>query len=185
MILLIDNYDSFAHNLARYLRRLGQQVIVVRNDAIDVDAIRQLAPQAIVLSPGPCTPSEAGSTLEIVTELHTEIPLLGICLGHQTIAAALGANIVTAETPMHGRTSVIKHDGSDLFAGLPAEFSICRYHSLVVDPDSLPEALSISATCEDATIMAISHRHLPVYGLQFHPEAILESGGQWLVRSLR
>jgi len=177
MILLIDNYDSFAHNLARYLRRLGQDVEVARNDAIDVPTIRQLGPQAIVLSPGPCTPNEAGCALEIVRELHTELPLLGICLGHQTIAAAVGARIIRANLPMHGRTSVICHQQSDLFAGLPKRLTVCRYHSLVVDPTSLPNELRTTATCADGTIMAIEHRRYPVFGLQFHPEAILTQHG--------
>jgi len=133
MILLIDNYDSFAHNLARYLQRLGQQVEVVRNDAINVAGVLRLAPQAIVFSPGPCTPDEAGCSLDVVRQLHTEIPMLGICLGHQTIAAALGAKIVRATTAMHGRTSVIEHRGTELFEGISSTFTVCRYHSLVVD----------------------------------------------------
>ncbi|MEM8944062.1 MAG: aminodeoxychorismate/anthranilate synthase component II [Planctomycetota bacterium] len=177
MILLIDNYDSFAHNLARYLRRLGQEVTIKRNDAVDVPAIRALAPQAIVLSPGPCTPNEAGCSLEAVRELHTTTPLLGICLGHQTIAAALGASVVRAKAPMHGRTSLINHDGTGLFEGLPNRLTVCRYHSLVVDRTSLPEDLMANATCDDGTIMALQHRRFPVFGLQFHPEAILTEHG--------
>ncbi len=183
MILLIDNYDSFAHNLARYLRRLGQSVEVVRNDAIDVAAVHRLNPQAIVLSPGPCTPDEAGCTLEIVRELHTQLPILGICLGHQTIAAALGAKIVQASTPMHGRTSGVEHDESELFRGIPPKFTVCRYHSLVVDPASMPGELQTLATCADGTIMALRHRTQPVFGLQFHPEAILTECGFELLRN--
>lgn len=183
MILLIDNYDSFAHNLARYFQRLGQQVEVARNDAVDVAAIRQLAPQALVLSPGPCTPHEAGNTLDIVCQLHAELPMLGICLGHQTIAAALGAKIVRATTPMHGRTSVVEHDGTELFEGIPSSFTVCRYHSLVVDPDSLPADLQTTTTCADGTIMALRHRSLPLFGLQFHPEAILTEHGFELLRN--
>ena len=181
MILLIDNYDSFAHNLARYLRRLGQVVSVVRNDAIDVASIRQLAPQAIVLSPGPCTPSEAGCSLEVVRQFHTELPILGICLGHQTIGAALGGKIIRANTPMHGRTSRIQHDRSNLFDAVPSPMTVCRYHSLVVDPTSLPPSLHATATCEDGTMMALQHGDYPVYGLQFHPEAILTEHGYRLL----
>ncbi len=184
MILLIDNYDSFAHNLARYFQRLGQQVQVARNDALDVESIRRLAPQAIILSPGPCTPAEAGNTLDIVRQLYTELPLLGICLGHQTIAAALGANIVRATTPMHGRTSLVKHFKGDLlFEGIPTSFTVCRYHSLVVEPTSLPDELKTTATCPDGTIMALRHRTHPVFGLQFHPEAILTEHGFELLRN--
>jgi len=182
MILLIDNYDSFAHNLARYLRRLGQDVEVVRNDAVDVAAIGRLGPQAIVLSPGPCTPDEAGCSLDVVRELHTELPMLGICLGHQVIAQSLGAKIVRANTPMHGRTSRVAHDQSELFTGVPNPLSVCRYHSLVVDPATLPELLVTTATCEDGTIMALRHRELPVFGLQFHPEAILTEHGFTLLQ---
>jgi len=183
LLLLIDNYDSFAHNLARYFQRLGQQVEVARNDAVDVDSIRQLAPQAIVLSPGPCTPEEAGNTLDIVRQLHSELPMLGICLGHQTIAAALGAKIVRATTPMHGRTSVVEHHGTEMFEDIPSSFTVCRYHSLVVDPESLPDELKATATCKGGTIMALQHRSLPVFGLQFHPEAILTEHGFELLRN--
>lgn len=181
MILLIDNYDSFAHNLARYLRRLDQDVKVVRSDAIEISAIRQLAPQAIVLSPGPCTPNEAGCSLEVVRQFHTKLPILGICLGHQAIAAALGAQIVRAKTPMHGRTSRVRHDRSALFDAVPSPLTVCRYHSLVVDPSSLPSELHPTATGEDGTIMALQHRDHPVYGLQFHPEAILTEHGYRLL----
>ncbi len=183
MILLIDNYDSFAHNLARYFERLGQAVKVVRNDAVDVAGIRQLAPQAIVLSPGPCTPDEAGCSLDVVRQLHAELPLLGICLGHQTIAAALGANIVRANTPMHGRTSTVEHQKTDLFEGIPSSFTVCRYHSLTVDPATMPDELQTTATCGDGTIMALRHRSHPVFGLQFHPEAILTQHGFELLRN--
>lgn len=183
MILLLDNYDSFAHNLARYLRRLGQTVEVVRNDAIDVAGVRQLAPQAIVISPGPCTPTEAGNSLEIVRQLHTDFPMLGICLGHQTIAAALGATIIRAEQPMHGRTSPIEHDSTGLFANLPTPLTVCRYHSLVVDPPTMPSDLPTTAACADGTIMAFRHRTLPLFGLQFHPEAILTEHGFDLLRN--
>lgn len=183
MILLIDNYDSFAHNLARYFRRLDQEVNVVRNDAIDVHGVEQLAPKAIVFSPGPCTPTEAGCSLDIARLLHSKLPMLGICLGHQTIAAALGASIVRANTPMHGRTSVIEHVGSSLFADVPTPLTVCRYHSLVVDPTSLPEEIDVTAHCDDGTIMALQHQDLPVFGLQFHPEAILTEHGYRLLHN--
>jgi anthranilate synthase/aminodeoxychorismate synthase-like glutamine amidotransferase len=181
MILLIDNYDSFAHNLARYFRRLGQTTRVVRNDAIDAAEVRRAGPQAVVLSPGPCTPQEAGCSLEIVRELHTELPILGICLGHQAIAAALGAKIVRAQQPMHGRTSLVEHFGGPLFQDLPSPLVACRYHSLVVEPDSLPSELKVIATGEDGTIMAIEHVRYPVFGLQFHPEAVLTEHGYRLL----
>ncbi len=177
MILLVDNYDSFAHNLARYFRRLGQTTEVVRNDAIDAAAIRAAKPQAVVLSPGPCTPQEAGCSLEIVRELYAELPILGICLGHQAIAAALGGRIVRAEQPMHGRTSLVEHFRAPLFHDVPSPLVACRYHSLVVEPDSLPSELRVTATGEDGTIMAIEHVRYPVFGLQFHPEAVLTEHG--------
>ncbi len=183
MILLIDNYDSFVHNLARYFQRLGQETIVVRNDAIHVDSIRRMAPQAIILSPGPCTPNEAGNSLDIVRSLHTEYPMLGICLGHQTIAAAMGATIVRAESPMHGRTSEVKHDQSQLFDNIPSPFQVCRYHSLVVQPGSLPPSLRSIATTDIDTIMAIAHDVFPVYGVQFHPESALTRYGYQLLKN--
>jgi anthranilate synthase/aminodeoxychorismate synthase-like glutamine amidotransferase len=142
VILLIDNYDSFVHNLARYFQRLGQETLVVRNDALDAHAARRLRPHAVVLSPGPCTPTEAGCSLDIVRTLHEELPILGVCLGHQTIAAALGARVVRARQPMHGRTSFIRHDGQGVFAGAPQPLRACRYHSLIVDETSLPACLA-------------------------------------------
>jgi anthranilate synthase/aminodeoxychorismate synthase-like glutamine amidotransferase len=177
VILLIDNYDSFVHNLARYLQRLGQETRVVRNDVLDVSQIKVSAPAAIVLSPGPCTPEVAGTSLEVVREFWREIPILGVCLGHQTIAAALGATIVRAREPMHGRTSPITHDERGVFSGLPNPLTVCRYHSLIVEESSLPEVFEVSARLADETIMAIRHRHRPVIGLQFHPESILTDGG--------
>ncbi len=177
MILLLDNYDSFVHNLARYFRRLGQETLVVRNDAIDVARIRRLRPAAIVLSPGPCTPNEAGCSLEVVRELHRELPILGVCLGHQTIAQALGARIIRASEPMHGRTSEVFHAGESIFASLPSPLVACRYHSLVIDPPSLPPELEVIAQTADGVVMAIAHRQYPAVGVQFHPEAILTEGG--------
>lgn len=176
MILLIDNYDSFVYNLARYLQRLGADTQVVRNDALTVADIKQLQPQAIVVSPGPCTPNEAGISLELIEQL-TEIPMLGVCLGHQAIAAACGGKVVRAAQPMHGRASVIEHDGSALFAGLPPRFEVGRYHSLIVELNSLPAELRATAWTEDRTLMAIAHRQRPLWGVQFHPESILTEHG--------
>jgi len=183
MILLIDNYDSFVHNLARYLEKLGQSTVVVRNDAIDIPSIRQLRPQAIVLSPGPCTPRQAGCSIEVMKELHKNIPLLGVCLGHQVVAAALGGRVVQASEPMHGRTSPITHDSTPLFAKLPQTFNACRYHSLVVQAESLPSTLKITARSSDGTIMALEHVSFPVFGVQFHPEAILTEHGYQLLEN--
>jgi anthranilate synthase/aminodeoxychorismate synthase-like glutamine amidotransferase len=177
MILLIDNYDSFVHNLARYFQRLGQETHVVRNDAIDPEAAVGLSPQAIVLSPGPCTPHEAGASLEIVRQLAGRVPILGVCLGHQTIGAAFGASIVRATEPMHGRTSTIQHDQRGLFAGVTNPLTVGRYHSLVVDRATLPPELLVTAEADDGTIMALAHREWPVLGVQFHPESILTQGG--------
>jgi anthranilate synthase/aminodeoxychorismate synthase-like glutamine amidotransferase len=186
MILVLDNFDSFVHNLARYLQRLGQETLVVRNDAIDVSATRQLKPQAIVLSPGPCTPREAGCSLEVVRELHTELPILGVCLGHQVIGEALGGRVVRAPQPMHGRTSLVEHGGEGVFAGLPSPLSVCRYHSLVVEHATLPQCLQATAWTNDGVVMGLVHRTLPVHGVQFHPEAILTEGGfQMLANFLR
>ncbi len=181
LILLIDNYDSFVHNLARYIRRLGQETHVVRNDETTPDAIRDSKPQAILLSPGPCTPAEAGCSLDVVREFTGQIPLLGICLGHQTIAAALGGKVVRAQQPMHGRTSVIKHQGSPLFASIPSPLTVCRYHSLVVEASSLPAELQSTAADDEGQIMAFQHATHPVYGVQFHPEAVLTGYGYRLL----
>ncbi len=177
MILLIDNYDSFVHNLARYLRRLGADAHVVRNDAVDAEAVRRLAPRAIVLSPGPCAPQQAGCSLEVVRRLHREVPLLGICLGHQAIAEALGGRIVRAPQPMHGRASAIEHGGTDLFQGLPSPLGVGRYHSLCVDPTEVPGELTVTARSADGVVMGLAHRRYPVFGLQFHPESVLTDGG--------
>jgi anthranilate synthase component II len=181
MILLIDNYDSFVYNLARYFERLGHATHVVRNTAIDLAELESAPPAAIVLSPGPCTPDHAGCTLELVRRLHARVPMLGVCLGHQTIAAALGGRIIRANQPLHGRTSVVHHNGRGLFTGLPNPLVGCRYHSLVVDEASLPDCLEVTAHADDHTIMAIAHRTLPVVGLQFHPESILTDHGYKLL----
>lgn len=176
MILLIDNYDSFVHNLARYFVRLGQEVLVVRNDAVDVAAVRALRPAAIVLSPGPCAPAQAGCTLEIIRELHAELPLLGVCLGHQAIGEALGGRVVRGE-PVHGRASEILHGGEGVFAGLPSPLLAARYHSLVVDEATLPNCLQATARTRTGTLMAVAHERYPVVGVQFHPESVLTPHG--------
>lgn len=184
MILLIDNYDSFVHNLARYLRQLGQETWVVRNDKISINEIVDAAPDAIVLSPGPCGPAQAGVSLQLVRELHSSIPILGICLGHQTIAAAFGADVCQASEPVHGRSSQMTHNAGGLFSGLPSPMRVARYHSLVVD--NLPDCLVVDAQLEDGTPMAISHREFPVHGWQFHPESVLtEYGYELLAEFLR
>lgn len=186
MILLIDNYDSFVHNLARYFARLGAETRVVRNDGLSVEEIRRLNPRAIVISPGPCTPAEAGCSVAVVRELHRDVPILGVCLGHQALAAALGGAVVRAAEPRHGRTSPIDHDGSGLFAGLPSPLTVCRYHSLIIDEATLPPTLRVTARTPDGVIMAVQHATAPLFGLQFHPEATLtEHGYAMLANFLR
>ena len=177
MILFIDNYDSFVHNLARYFHRLGQETRVVRHDATDVAAIRAEKPAALVLSPGPCTPDQAGCSLDVVRKLWDEIPILGVCLGHQVIAAAFGGRIVRAPEPMHGRTSAVFHHERGLFDHVPNPVTVCRYHSLIAEESSLPSSLEVTARTGDGIIMGIQHRDAAVFGLQFHPEAILTMHG--------
>jgi anthranilate synthase/aminodeoxychorismate synthase-like glutamine amidotransferase len=181
VILLLDNYDSFVYNLSRYVRELGEHPVVVRNDAITIDEIRELAPSHIILSPGPCSPGEAGISVSLIRALGQDTPILGVCLGHQAIGAAYGAEIVRARRPMHGKTSRIHHDGSELFAGVPSPFTATRYHSLVIAPESLPPELRVTARSEDDEIMAVAHRTHPVVGVQFHPESALTEHGYWLV----
>lgn len=181
MILLIDNYDSFVYNLARYFEQLGHATRVVRNTDITPTEARSLRPDAIVLSPGPCTPDRAGCSLDLVRQLHGETPILGICLGHQAIAQALGGRIVRAREPVHGRASPIHHNGRGIFQDLPCPLDGGRYHSLVVEEFSLPDALEVTARTADGTVMAIQHRALRVVGLQFHPESILTEHGYALL----
>jgi anthranilate synthase/aminodeoxychorismate synthase-like glutamine amidotransferase len=186
MLLVIDNYDSFVYNLARYVQQLGQETVVVRNDAIDADGVRRIGPSAIVLSPGPCAPEQAGAAIKIVQALAEEVPMLGVCLGHQIIARALGARVVRAPRPVHGATSLVTHDAVGLFTGLPSPLTVCRYHSLVIDPASLPPPLRPTAWTEDTLVMAFEHIARPLYGVQFHPEAILtECGYDLLANFLR
>ncbi|MBS0261536.1 MAG: aminodeoxychorismate/anthranilate synthase component II [Planctomycetes bacterium] len=186
MILLIDNYDSFVYNLARYLVELGCQTEVVRNDALMVADVQRLSPQAIVISPGPCTPSEAGISLEVIRECGPRIPILGVCLGHQALAAALGGRVIRAPQPVHGRTSLVHHGGQGLFAGLPNPLRATRYHSLIAEEQSLPACLRITARTADGLPMALAHTTWPAYGVQFHPESILtEAGHRLLANFLR
>lgn len=177
MILLIDNYDSFVYNLARYVRELGAEPLVVRNDAITPDEATRLAPTHVIISPGPCSPAEAGVSTDLVRRLGATIPLLGVCLGHQCIGAAYGGAIVRARRPMHGKTSLIRHDGTGIFTGIPSPFTATRYHSLVIAPESLPAALRATAWSEEGEIMAVQHRQFPVTGVQFHPESVLTEYG--------
>ncbi len=181
MIVLIDNYDSFVYNLARYVRELGEMPLVRRHDAVTVDEIAALAPSHIIISPGPCTPNEAGISTEVVRQLGERIPVLGVCLGHQCIGAAYGGEIVRAGRPMHGKPSRIHHQGHGLFAGLPSPFTATRYHSLVIAPASVPTDLRVTATSEDGEIMAVQHARNPVYGVQFHPESVLSEQGYRLL----
>ena len=181
MILVIDNYDSFVHNLARYFRLLGCATQVVRNDEISIDALKKIAPAAIVLSPGPCSPDQAGVSLEVVRSCYKQIPILGICLGHQTIVQAMGGKIVTAEEPMHGRSSPVNHNASAMFKRIANPFAAGRYHSLVGQNTTLPDNLRATAFTADQTIMAIEHTSRPVFGLQFHPESVLTDCGFRLI----
>jgi len=186
MILLLDNYDSFVHNLARYVRELGGEPVVRRNDTLGVDDIVRLAPSHIIISPGPCTPAEAGISTDVVRRLGPSTPVLGVCLGHQCIGAAYGAAIVRAAQPMHGKTSPIRHAGTGLFAGLPSPFTATRYHSLAIARDAVPRELHVTATAPDGEIMAVQHATYPVHGVQFHPESVLsEYGYAMLERFLR
>jgi len=181
MILLLDNYDSFVHNLARYVRELGGDPVVRRNDAMTVDEIRALAPSHIIISPGPCTPAEAGISTDVVRTLGSTTPILGVCLGHQCIGAAYGAPIVRARRPMHGKRSRITHDGSGVFEGLPNPLEAARYHSLVIGPDAVPPELTATARSEEGEIMGVSHVEHPVHGVQFHPESVLTEWGHAMI----
>ena len=184
MLLLIDNYDSFTFNLVHYLGELGADVKVVRNDAIDVQGAMALRPEAIVLSPGPCTPNEAGICLPLsLAAAETGTPLLGVCLGHQTIGQAFGGVVTRCHEIVHGKTADIRHSGQGVFAGLPSPFRATRYHSLIVERDSLPAALEVTAELEDGTIMGLRHREKPIEGVQFHPESIASEHGHHMLRN--
>ena len=183
MILLLDNYDSFTYNLAQYLGQLGQQLEVRRNDQISLNDIEMLAPERIVISPGPCTPQEAGISIPLVQRFAGKIPILGVCLGHQAVGAAFGGRVIRAKEVMHGKTSYIHHDGKTVFRNLPQDFQATRYHSLIVERKSLPRELEISAETSDGTIMGLRHRKLRVEGVQFHPESVLTGAGLLLLEN--
>jgi anthranilate synthase component II len=183
MLLMIDNYDSFTFNLVQYFGELGEEVRTLRNDRIDVAGMAALKPARIVFSPGPCTPAEAGVCVEAIRHFAGRVPMLGVCLGHQSIGAALGGSIVRAGVPMHGKTSRIEHDGQGVFKALPQNFTVVRYHSLVIERASLPADLLITATSNDGEIMGVRHRGLPIEGVQFHPESILSEHGHAMLRN--
>lgn len=183
MLLMIDNYDSFTYNLVQYFGELGEEVRVVRNDAIDIEGIAALAPARIVVSPGPCTPAEAGVSLVVIREFAGKVPILGVCLGHQAIGQAFGGRIVHAGKVMHGKTSSISHAGQGVFAGLPSPFLATRYHSLAIERASLPDCLEITAESEDGEIMGVRHKEFELEGVQFHPESILSEHGHALLKN--
>jgi anthranilate synthase component 2 len=183
MLLMIDNYDSFTYNIVQYFGELGEEVQVFRNDQITVAEIERLAPERLVISPGPCSPEEAGISVSAIRHFAGRIPLLGVCLGHQSIGAAFGGNVVRSATLMHGKTSPILHDGKELFAGLPNPFNATRYHSLIVERATLPACLEVTAWVAEGEIMGLRHRDLPVWGVQFHPESILTEGGMQLLKN--
>jgi anthranilate synthase/aminodeoxychorismate synthase-like glutamine amidotransferase len=183
VILLVDNYDSFTYNLAQYLGELGCQVEVHRNDRISVEQIARRKPERIVISPGPCTPQEAGISVEMIQKLAGKIPILGVCLGHQAIGAAFGGKIIRAPKLFHGKTSQIRHDGSGVFRGLPNPFTATRYHSLIVERKSLPADLQVTAETDDDIIMGMQHKHYPLMGVQFHPESVLTDSGKQLLKN--
>jgi anthranilate synthase/aminodeoxychorismate synthase-like glutamine amidotransferase len=181
MLLVIDNYDSFTYNLVQYFGELGADIKVVRNDALTVTQVRALAPERICISPGPCTPTEAGISCEVIKQLGASIPILGVCLGHQSIGQVYGGEVVRADRLMHGKTSPILHLGQSVFAGLPSPFTATRYHSLIVKRETLPDSLEITAWTEEGEIMGLRHKQHPVHGVQFHPESILTEGGKKLL----
>jgi len=184
MLLLIDNYDSFTYNLVHYLGELGAEVVVKRNDALNVQEAMAMRPDAIMLSPGPCDPAQAGICLALVhAAAETKMPLMGVCLGHQAIGEAFGGNVVRCHEIVHGKMGVMKHGGKGLFAGLPSPFDATRYHSLIVERETLPDCLEITAELEDGTIMGLQHRELPIHGVQFHPESIRSEHGHQLLQN--
>jgi anthranilate synthase/aminodeoxychorismate synthase-like glutamine amidotransferase len=183
MLLIIDNYDSFTYNLVQYFGELGAEPVVKRNDEISVAEIEALQPEAVVISPGPCTPKEAGISNEVIAKIGPELPLLGVCLGHQCIGHVYGGAIVRAGRLMHGKTSPILHDGTGVFADLPSPFDATRYHSLIIDPPSMPDALLVNARTAEGEIMGVRHRQYPIHGVQFHPESILTRHGKDLLQN--
>jgi anthranilate synthase/aminodeoxychorismate synthase-like glutamine amidotransferase len=183
MVILIDNYDSFVYNLVQYLGELGWEPTVFRNDAVTVDRLRDLAPTHLVISPGPCTPLEAGVSNDVIRAFAGVVPILGVCLGHQAIGHVFGGRVVRALKPMHGKTSLIRHDGRRLYAGVPSPFRATRYHSLVIERATMPDCLEITAETDQGEVMGVRHRDLPVEGVQFHPEAILTEHGHRMLRN--
>ena len=183
MILMIDNYDSFTYNLVQYMGELGADILVERNNCISIDEIESLAPKKIVISPGPCTPAKAGISVEVIKYFSGKVPVLGVCLGHQSVGAAFGGEIIKAGKLMHGKTSEVRHDGKTLFKDLPNPFTATRYHSLVLNRKTLPDCFEITAESDDNEIMGIRHKDLPVEGVQFHPESILTPNGKDLLKN--
>lgn len=183
MILVIDNYDSFTYNLVQYLGEMGQELVVRRNDKVTLDEIADMAPDRILISPGPCTPNEAGVCVPLIERFAGQIPILGVCLGHQSIGQAFGGNVIRNYRVLHGKVSQIHHDGKSIFAGLPDPLQATRYHSLVIERESMPACLEISAETEEGEVMAVRHREMPVEGVQFHPESVMTPAGKQLLRN--
>ena len=183
MLLMLDNYDSFTYNLVQYFGELGEDVRVYRNDQITIEEIEALKPDHICVSPGPCSPAEAGISVDLIKHFAGRIPILGVCLGHQSIGAAFGGKIVRAKEIMHGKTSLVTHQGTDVFRGLPSPFTVIRYHSLAIERESLPDCLEVTAETADGEIMGVRHKTLPIYGVQFHPESILSEHGHDMLRN--
>lgn len=183
MILVIDNYDSFTYNLVQYLGEMGEDLTVVRNDEVDTGYVDELSPDKIVISPGPCTPQEAGISIETIQKFGGRIPILGVCLGHQSIGAAFGGDVVRASRPMHGKTSLIHHDDTGVFAGLENPFVATRYHSLIIKRETVPACLAVTAWTDDGEVMGVRHKTMPIEGVQFHPESILTKAGKELLRN--
>jgi len=183
MILVIDNYDSFTFNLVQYLGEIGEDIVVRRNDEMTVRDIEELAPDRILISPGPCTPNEAGISLDLVRHFQGKIPILGVCLGHQTIGQAFGGEVIRADNLMHGKTSPIYHDGKTIFRNIPSPFTATRYHSLIVRRDTLPDCLEISAETAEGEIMGLRHKEFPIEGVQFHPESVITEHGMQILRN--
>jgi len=183
MLLVIDNYDSFTYNLVQYFGELGAEMEVHRNDQITLDEIREKAPSRICVSPGPCTPTEAGISCDVIREFGKDTPLFGVCLGHQSIGQVFGGDVVRADKLMHGKTSLIHHEGKSVYAGLESPFEATRYHSLIVKRDTLPDCLEITAETEDGIIMGLQHKEFPIHGVQFHPESILTASGKTILKN--
>lgn len=183
MILMIDNYDSFTYNIAQYLGELGVELAVWRNDQFELDQIGELKPDAIVISPGPCTPNDAGLTLDVIARFHRQLPMFGVCLGHQSMGQFFGGRVIHAPMLMHGKTSEILHQGDAMFAGIPSPFVATRYHSLIVERSTFPDCLEITAETRDGLIMGLRHRDLPIYGVQFHPESYSTSAGKQILQN--